>query len=326
MTKNHCACLLIFGVLLSSGTAPAQEPQWPTRALRIIVPGGAGGVTDIRARWLAQRLSPALGQSVIVENKPGAGGNIGMEFAARSAADGYTLALIHQGTMTMNPHLYARIGYDPLADFTPLTRIGGPGPLILAVHPDSPARSVADLVRMAKEKPAQFSFGSPGVGTPPHMAGELFKQLAGIDAVHVPYKGGAQAAIDLMAGHISWTFDGTNVQQPLARAGRVRALAVTSRQRVAGLPDVPTMAEAGVSGYDFTGWAGIAVPARTPKYIVTRLTLEISKILNSAEAQEYFGGLGLSAGADAPEAFAAEIRSEHAKWGELIRKAGLKAD
>jgi tripartite-type tricarboxylate transporter receptor subunit TctC len=318
---------LLAGALLSASvTTFAQEAPWPGKPLRIIVPGGAGGATDIRARWLALRLAQALGQNVVVENKAGAGGNIGTEMAARSAPDGYTLVITHSGTMTVNPHLYARTGYDALKDFVPLTRVGGEASLVLAVAADHPAKSVADLIRMAKDKPGQLSFGSPGIGTPPHMAGELFKRLASIDAVHVPYKGGGQAANDLLAGHVTWTFDGANVQQPLVKAGRIRALAVSSRTRMPSLPDVPTLDEAGVSSYEFTAWVGIALPAGTPPAIVSKLHGEISKILGTAEAKEYFTGLSLSAGADTPGAFAALIRADYEKWGQIVKQAGLKAE
>jgi tripartite-type tricarboxylate transporter receptor subunit TctC len=323
--KTLSIAFLALTAALLHGSSSAQDATWPSRPLHLIA-GGAGGVTDVRARWLAERLGPALGQAVVVENKAGAGGNMGMELAARAAPDGYTLAMIHQGTMTINPHLYARTGYNALIDFTPLTRIGGLGPLVLAVHPDSPARSVADLVRMAKDKNTPLSFGSPGIGTPPHMAGELFKRLAGVEAVHIPYKGGGQAANDLLAGHVSYTFDGTSVQVPLVQAGRIRALAVTGRERVPALPGVPTLAEAGVTGCEFFGWVGIAAPAGTPAPIVKRLYGEISKILEGAEARAYFGAQGIRTGGEAPEVFAADIRAEHAKWGEIIRQAGLKAE
>ena len=326
MRKLNYTCFLACASWLAPGTLLAQEPAWPTKPLRIIAAVSAGGVTDIRARWLAPRLAVALGQSVVVENKPGAGGNIGTEMAARSAPDGYTLVIIHPGTMAVNPHLYARAGYDPLVDFIPLTRIGGSGPLVLAVAADSPAKDLNDLLRMAREKPGRLSFGSSGIGGPPHMAAELLKRLAGIDAIHVPYKGGGQAANDLIAGHVNWVFDGTAVQFPLIKAGRTRALAVTGSARVAGLPDVPTMAEAGVPGYEFTVWSGIALPAGTPPPIVARLHAEISKILGSAEAREYFASLGFSAGADNMDAFAAQIRAEHAKWGDIIRQTGMKAE
>ena len=326
MRKLISICLLACATWLAPGVLLAQEPQWPAKPLRIIVPGGTGGLVDMRARWLVPRLALALGQSVVVENRAGAGGNIGTEMAARSAPDGYTLVIIHQGTMAVNPHLYARVGYDPLVDLIALTRIGGASPLVLAVAADSPAKDLNDLLRMAREKPGRLSFGSPGIGTPPHMAGELLKRLASIDAIHVPYKGGGQAANDLIAGHVNWTFDGTTVQLPLIKSGRTRALAVTGSARVPGLPDVPTLAEAGVPGYEFTAWSGIALPAGTPPPIVARLHAELSKILGSAEAREYFSGLSLSAGADSMEAFAAQIRAEHAKWGDIIKQTGMKAE
>lgn len=326
MHKLFYLCFLTCATWLTPGVLLAQEPQWPLKPLRIIVPGAAGGVLDIRARWLAPRMAAALGQSVIVENKTGAGGNIGTEIGARSAPDGYTLVFVHHGTMAVNPHLYARAGYDPLVDFIALTRIGGASALVLTVAADSPVKDVNELLRMAREKPGRLSFGSPGIGTPPHMAGELFKRLTAIDAIHVPYKGGAQAASDLIAGHVNWTFDGTTVQLPLIKAGRTRALAVTGSARMAGLPDVPTLAEAGVPGYEFTAWTGIALPAATPAYIVTRLHSEISKILGSAEASEYFASLGASPGADTLADFAAQIRTEHARWGDIIKQTGMKAE
>ena len=325
-TMNRLMALLAFGLVATLHLpAAAEEAQWPAKPVRILVPGGAGGVTDIRARWLAERLAPRIGQSVIVENKPGAGGNLGMEMGARSAPDGYTLIIIHQGVMTVNPHLYSRPGYDPLADFAPITQLGV-GPLLLAVHPDVLANSVAELVQLAKAKPGQLNFGSPGIGTPPHLAGELFKRAAGIDTVHVPYKGGGQAVSDLIAGHISYSIEGLTAQLPQVKAGRLRALAVTGPQRVASLPDVPTMAEAGLAGAEFQGWVGIAVPAATPKIIVARLYRDISTILATPEARAWFGEVGADARTDPPDVFAATIRAEHAKWNKIIRDAGIKIE
>jgi tripartite-type tricarboxylate transporter receptor subunit TctC len=300
----------------------AAEAGWPMRPIHLVVPGGPGGVTDIRGRWLADRLAPALGQRIVVENRTGAGGNVGMEAVARSAPDGYTLVIVHQGIMTVNPHLYAHPGYDPLSDFVPITHLGV-GPLMLAVPVDSKLRSVADLVQLAKARPGQLSFGSPGIGTPPHLAGELFKRLAGVDTVHVPYKGGGQAVADLIAGHLSYSIEGLTVQLPQVKAGRLRALAVTGPRRVASLPEVPTMAEAGVPGYAFEGWVGIAAPAGTPPPIVARLYAEISRILATPEARDWFGAAGAEPGADPPEAFAAMIRAEHAKWGRIVHEVGI---
>ena len=319
--------LLASGLAMAALYLPAaaEEATWPNRPVRILVPGGVGGVTDIRARWLAERLAPLLGQSVLVENKPGAAGNLGMELGARSAPDGYTLVIIHQGVMTFNPHLYSRLGYDPLADFTPITRLGA-GPLLLAVHAGVHATTAGELVQLARENPGRLSFGSPGIGTPPHLAGELFKRLVGIDTVHVPYKGGGQAVSDLMAGHLTYSIEGLNVQLPAVKAGRLRALAVTGPRRVGSLPDVPTMAEAGIAGYDFEGWVGIAVPAATPQRIVARLYRDMASILNSAEAIAWFGEYGAEPRADPPEVFAAAIRTEHERWGRIIREAGIRID
>lgn len=326
MNRTCLPALLAFGLVATLHLpAAAQEAPWPSKPVHILVPGGAGGVIDIRARWLAQRLAPLLGQSVVVENKPGAGGNLGMEIGAHSAPDGHTLIIIHQGVMTVNPHLYSRPGYDPLADFAPITQIGT-GPLLLAVHPDVRADTALELVRLAKAKPGQLNFGSPGIGTPPHLAGELFKAAAGIDTVHVPYKGGGQAVSDLIAGHISYSIEGLTVQLPHVKAGRLRALAVTGPHRVASLPDVPTLAEAGLAGAEFQGWVGIAAPAATPKAVVARLYRDISAILATPEARAWFAEVGADARADAPEAFAAAIRVEHAKWGKVIREAGIRIE
>jgi tripartite-type tricarboxylate transporter receptor subunit TctC len=312
---------------LAATVAPLAIPQersWPSKPIRLIVPGGPGGVIDIRARWLAERLTPLLGQSVYVENRSGADGNIGTAQAAHSAADGYTLVIVHPGTMTINPHLYAHTGYDPLRDLIPITSIGV-GPLIFAVNLAVPAKSVAEFIALAKAQPGRLTFGSPGIGSPPHMAAELFKRLAEIDATHVPYRGGGAAASDLIAGHINFSIEGLTVQLPFIRTGQVRALAVTGSKRVAVLPDVPTMAEAGVTGYEYEGWVGIAAPAGTPQPIVQALYRASARALSSVEARDWFASFGLEPGADSPEAFASLIGAEYAKWGRVIREAGIKA-
>ncbi len=312
-------------LLAIARTAAQAEAPWPTKPIHLVVPGGPGGVIDVRARWLADRLGPALGQPVVVENRTGAGGNIGMEHVARSAPDGYTLAIVHQGTMAMNPHLYAHTGYDALADFVPVTRVGM-GPLMLAVSADSPVKSAADLIRIAKARPGQLTFGSPGGGTPPHLASELFKRLAGIDVLHVPYKGGGQETQALVAGQIDFTIEGLNVQLPQVKGGRLRALAVTSPSRMSLLPDVPTLAEAGVSGYEFIGWVGIAAPAATPPAIIDRLYRTIAEVESTAEARDWFAAVGAEPGVIAPEAFAAAVRAEYAHWGRVIRDAGIRLE
>jgi tripartite-type tricarboxylate transporter receptor subunit TctC len=230
MRTRRRRLLGLAGALCLAPIAAArpQGAAWPAKPVRIIVPAGPGGVTDIRARWLADRLAPALGQPVVVENRGGAGGNLGTVAGARSAPDGYTLVIIHIGTMAINPHIYANPGYDPLTDLAPITRLGV-GPQVLVVHKSVPANSLAELVILAKAKPGELSFNSPGVGTPGHLASSLLMHLTGIRATHIPYKSGGQAALDVVGGHVTWTIDGPTVLKPFIQDGRLRPLAVTSR-------------------------------------------------------------------------------------------------
>jgi tripartite-type tricarboxylate transporter receptor subunit TctC len=318
---------LVRGLLLApfaSGAARAQ-PAFPTRPVRIIVAGGTGGVIDIRARWLAQRLATELRQPVLVENRPGAGGNIGTEAVARSTPDGHTLLFVHQRTMAINPHLYPHPGYDALADFAPITRVGV-GPLVLTVPSELPVRSVAELVKLAKSRPGTLNYGSPGIGTPPHLASELFKRATGIRATHVPYKGGGALLNDLLAGQLTWSMDGMNSQLPHVNSGRLRALGVSGTRRLAPLPQVPTMAEAGVTGYEYVSWSGVSAPAGTPQFVVAQLYAAISAAVGTQDARDYFASFGLEAGDEAPEEFAAFIRAEYAKWGTVIRDAGIRLE
>ena len=321
ITRRTFCALLACSALPSRAAADA----WPARPVRILVPGGVGGVTDIRARWLAAKLAPILGQQVIVENKPGAGGLIGMQAGARSTADGYTLVVVHQGTIAVNPHIYARLPYDPFADFAPLTRLGV-GPLVLAAAPSLPVKSVRDLVALARERKAPVTFGSPGIGTPPHLAGELFKLEAGIMATHIPYRGGGAAASDLIAGHVDFSIEGFTVLLPHIQAGRLNALATTGAQRVAALPGVPTMQEAGLPGYTFQGWVGICAPAATAAPVLSKLYAAIAQVLGTQEARDWFVASGAETGLQPPEAFAAFMRDEHARWGRVIHAAGIRAE
>ncbi len=303
----------------------SQNIGWPNKPIHIIVPGGPGGVIDIRARWLAEHLSPALGKPIVVENRTGAGGNLGMAAAARSGPDGYTLVIIHIGTMALNPHLYANPGYDPLTDIMPITRLGV-GPQVLAVHKDVPARSVAELLALAKARPGELTFVSPGNGTPGHLAGSLLMHLTGIKATHIPYKSGAQAVQDLIAGHVTFTFESLTLLGPFVQDGRLRVLAVTSARRAKSMPELPTMAEAGVAGYELTAWAGIGAPAGTPRPVIDRLYGEIAKVLATPEAIAWFEAFGVEPGGDPPDAFAGLVRTEYARFGEVIRAMGIKAE
>jgi tripartite-type tricarboxylate transporter receptor subunit TctC len=322
----HKAVLALLLALVGVSLMPAaHSQQYPSGTIRIIAPGPPASPRDIRARWVAEQLTSALGQPIIVDNRAGAGGNIGMEAAAKSAPDGRTLVIVDTGTLTMNPHLYDRTGYDALSDFVPVVRLVD-APLMLAVRADLPVRSVADLIRLAKEKPGQLSYGSPGIGTPPHLAAELFKRTAQIDVVHVPYKGFSPTLTDLMAGRIDYMTDNVGLLTQQVAAGKIRALAITAPKRLAAAPDVPTMAEAGMPGYEFTSWMGVAVPAGTPAAIVQRLNAELVRALRTPAAQTWFEAQGGEVVADSPEAFAQAVRSEHARWREVIQDARIKAE
>lgn len=313
----------LIAFLLVSGLAWTVGAQsYPTGPVRIIAPSPPGSPRDIRARWVADRLASALGKPVIVENKPGAGGNIGMEAAAKSLPDGHTMVVVDLGTMAQNPHLYPHIGYDPLADFIPVTRLVN-GSLMLAVHPDVPARSVAELIALAKAKPGSLYYGSPGIGTPPHLAGELFKRMAGIDVVHTPYKGAAPALADLLAGRIAYTIDSPVMQMPAVRAGRLRALAVTGSSRAKVAPDVPTLGEAGLAGYEYNSWMGVAVPAGTPAAIVTRLNTELVRALRQPVAKAWFLDQGAEVIGDDADEFAKVVRADYARWKQIIQETGI---
>jgi tripartite-type tricarboxylate transporter receptor subunit TctC len=321
----HKAVLALLLALVGALMPTAHSQQYPSGTIRIIAPGPPGSPRDIRARWVAEQLTSALSQPVIVDNRAGAGGNIGMEAAAKSAPDGRTLVIVDTGTLAMNPHLYDRTGYDALSDFVPVVRLVE-APLMLAVRADLPARSVADLIRLAKEKPGQLTYGSPGVGTPPHLAGELFKRTAQVDVAHVPYKGMSPALTDLMAGRIDYMIDNVGLLAQQVAAGKIRALAITGAKRVASAPDVPTMAEAGLPGYEFTAWMGVAVPAGTPTAIVQRLNAELVRALRTPGGQTWFESQGGEVVADSPDAFAQIVRSEHARWREVIQEARIKAE
>jgi tripartite-type tricarboxylate transporter receptor subunit TctC len=316
---------LSLAILVASLWSSAFAQTYPSKPIRLIVPNPPGSAVDIRGRWIAERLARVLGQSVVVDNRGGAGGTVATEAAARSTPDGYTLVLVHQGTLVLAAYTYPGLGYDPIADFAPITRLSV-NPFLLAVNASVPVSSVSDLVRLAREKPGQLNYGSPGSGTPPHLAGELLKSMANIDVAHIPYKGGGAALTDLVGGRLAYTFDNLSVQLPQVKAGKIKALAVTGARRLASLPDVPTLAESGLPGYDFLAWMGISAPARTPDAIVGRLSQEITKILATTEAREWLAAQGAEPGGESPAEFVAYIKAEHAKWGPIIRKAGIKAD
>jgi tripartite-type tricarboxylate transporter receptor subunit TctC len=316
--------LKALAALTLPALAQAQNPAWPSRPLRLIA-GGAGSVSDIRARWLAERLGALLGQPVVVDNLPAAGGSVAAETVARAAPDGHTLLFTHQGISTINPHLYARQSVDMLADFAPVARFGI-GMLLLVVPAASPLTSMQDLLSRARSQPGALNFASPGNGTPPHLSAELLKRQAAISATHVPYQGGGAMMTALLGGQVDFAIEGLTTTLPQLKAGRLRALAISGSRRSPALPDVPTIAEAGVPGYDYIGWTGVAAPVATPKAVVERVNRAINQIAAGAEGRQWFETLGAEAGEQSPEEFGAFIRAEHARWGKLIREAGLRAE
>lgn len=301
---------------------PAQT--YPSRTVRLIIPFPPGAATDITGRFVAQKLGEALGGQVIPDNRPGANGTLGVDLTAKAPPDGHTLVLGQTGNLAISVSL-TKVGYDPLKDFSPITLVVS-SPHVIAVHPSLPARSVKELVALARARPGQMSYASTGSGSAGHLGTELFKKVAKIDLLHVPYKGAVQGMTDLIAGHVAMIFTSVLSTQSFARSGKVRMLAVADRQRSPSASDVPTLAEAGVPGVEVTSWWGVLGPAGMPRETVTRLHSEIVKIMASAEARERVGSLGADIRTSTPEQFAAYLRTEHTKWAELIKETGAKVD
>ena len=308
----------------AAGRAQPAAADWPSRPVRFVLPYPPGGPTDLLGRVVAQALArDGAPQPFVVENRAGAGGAIGAEAVARAAPDGATF-MVNASAHVIVPHL-VRVPYDALADFAPVTDIATV-PLMLVVTPGLPVRSVAELVALAKAQPGRLAFASSSNGGAPHLAGELFKLMAGVDMAHVPYRGSGQAVPDLIAGNVQVMFDSMPSSAAAVREGRLRALAVTTTERQAAFPDLPTVAEAGVPGYEISTWYGIWGPAGTPAAIVSRLQGMVAAALRGAEARERLAVLGAVPVADAPDAFGRFVRAEYARWGALVRDAGIKAD
>ncbi len=322
-----CATLMLAPCALGA-IANAAEPAravWPERPIRYIVPFAPGGPTDILSRAVGERLSQSLGTPVVVDNRAGAGGGLGAELVARAAADGYTIMIGHVGTHAINPALYSKVNYDPVRDFQPVSLIATL-PLALAVNAALPVNSVKDLLALARAKPGVLNFASAGSGGPTHLAGELLRSAAGIDIVHVPYKGNAAALADLAGGQTQMMFSNLLTATPLARAGKLRLLAVSPARRSPQAPDLPTMAEAGVPGYDITPWYGVLAPAGLPRPRLSRLNREVVGIVDSREMRERFVTRGVDLESSTPEAFAALIAREIPRWREIVRRSGARAD
>ncbi|SDZ84459.1 Bug family tripartite tricarboxylate transporter substrate binding protein [Acidovorax soli] len=314
---------LAAGTAALPGAALAQA--YPTKPISIVVPFSAGGTTDILARLVGQYLSTELGQPVVVENKAGAGGNIGGQYAAKAAADGYTLFMGTVGTHAINASLYKKMPFDPIKDFAPLTRVANV-PNLLVVNPKQPFKTVPEMIAYAKANPGKINFGSPGNGASPHLSGELFKSLAKVDLTHIPYKGSAPAVTDLLGNQIAIMFDNMPSVIPHVRSGKLRAIAITTSKRSAELPDVPTIAEAGVPGYEAMSWFGMFAPAATPKPVLDKLTGALAKVLANPEVKKKIADQGGEPVNETPAQFATFIKSESAKWGKVVKESGASLD
>ena len=312
-------------LLVAGAAATVQAQTYPSKPIRMIVPFPPGGTTDILARAIGAELTKAWGQPVVIENRPGAGGNIGSEAVARSPGDGYTLLMGTVGTHGINPSLYKKMPYDAVKDFAPVTLVALV-PNILVVHPSVPAKSVAELIALAKKQPGKLTYASSGNGTSIHLSGALFESLAGVQMVHVPYKGSAPAVTDLLGGQVNMMFDNMPSALPHVKAGKLRALGVTSAKRSPAVPDVPTIAEAGVKGYEASSWFGVLAPATTPKDIVAKLNAEIAKSLGTPEMKEKLSSQGAEPVGNTPEQFGAFIRAEIDKWAKVVKASGATVD
>ena len=313
----------LLAFLLLSGAALAQP--YPSKPIRFIAPFPPGGSSDVLCRLLGQKLSETLAQPVLVENRAGASGNIGHEFAAKQPADGYTLVLSNNAALAINPHLFKRLGFDPQGDFAPVSMVASAGQ-VLVVHPSVPVTSVKELIALAKARPGQLHFGSGGKGIPSHVAGENFKVAAAVNIVHVPYKGTVQAVGDLVGGQLQLVFSDMVPAMPHIRAGKLRPLAVTVPQRSAALPDVPTMDEAGLPGFRSVVWWAVLVPRGTPADIVGRLNAEFGRIVRLADVQERYASLGVFTEHSTPQHVTERTRSDLQEYAAILKAAGVEAE
>lgn len=317
--------LIVAAFVLAQPGATRAQANYPNRPIQLVVTVPPGGAADIVARLIASKLADALGQSVIINNRGGAGGTIAAAQVAKSDPDGYTLLLNTIATHGIGPHIYANLQYDPVKDFSPVILIAKL-PLIMAVNAELPARSVADVIALAKAKPGELSFSSSGSGGAPHLAGEMFKRLAGIELLHVPYRGSGPAVIDLIAGRIAMMFDATPSLLPYIMAGKLRPLAAASPQRHRLLPDVPSFAELGYPGMDIALWYGVVAPGGTPAPIVQRLNAELAKIVDMPDIRKSLTEQGADLQGGSAEDFAAFMRNESARWSEVVKQAGIKLE
>ena len=317
------AWLLACTALLSAPIVQAQA--YPNKPIKIIVPYPPGGTSDILARAIGQKLTDSLGQTIVVENKPGANGNLGADFVSKSAPDGYTLLLADIGALAISPSLY-KLPFDPTTDFSPVTMVAY-SPHILVVHPSVPVNNAKELVTLAKSKPGKLNFAASSVGSAPHLAGIEFASRAGVDWAYIPYKGGAQAITDMAGGQADVMFNGMLATYPHVKSGKLKILAVSSSKRMSAIPDVPTVAEAaGLDGFQTGSWQGVLAPPNTPKEVVARLSTEITKILNTPEMKERLAVQGAEVSTNTPEQFSTFIRDEKSRWAKVVKAANLKLE
>jgi len=314
-----CLWLLLF----AAGIAHAQP--YPSKPIRIVVGFPAGGPADISARIVAQHLTERVGRQVVVENRAGATGTIAAGQVARAAPDGYTLLMATQSTNATVPYMYSKISYDTLRDFAAVVQVGQ-SPLLVAVHPSMPVKSIKELIALARARPGQVTFGTGGIGSTPHMSMELFKAMAKVDILPVHYKGESPAIIEAVGGHVQMLATSIAVLLPHVRAGKLRGLAVSTAKRAATAPDIPTIAESGLKGFETTSWQGIVVPSATPRDIVHKLNAETVHVLTQPAARDQFLKLGVEIVADTPEQFYELLKAENARWGKLVKDLGLRAE
>lgn len=312
---------LLLTVIAASGAAQ----NYPTKPIRLIVGSAPGGPIDFSARLAAQKLTEALGQSVVVDNRTGAAGTIGTDYVAKSAPDGYTLLMASAATLCITPNLYPKIPYDTLKDFAPISTVAAVS-YVVVVHPAIAAQSVQEFIALAKAKPGQLRYGSAGSGSVTHLGVELFRRMAGIEFVHVPYKGAGPAMIDLLGGQLDFMFDSLLTSIPLVKAGRLRALAQTGARRSVVLPDLPTLGETVLPGYDVSTWFGLVAPAKTPRELIVKLNQAIVKGLSNSEIRERLLGQGLEPIGNSPEEFSKLLREELPKWAQVVKVSGAKVD
>ena len=324
MTLNNLVCAICGALAATAAVAASAQGGYPAKPVRIVVPSSPGGGTDITARIISPRLSERIGQQVIVDNRPGAGTMIGIEAVAKSPPDGYTL-LLTPSTLAINQAMYKKVPYDPVNDFAPITQVIA-APNLLVVHPSVPAKSVKELIAVARARPGQLNYASAGLGTNPHLSMELFLTMTGTKMVHIPYKGLAPGIVDLLAGHVTVAVATMLTGLPHVRSGRLRCLGTTGAKRAAVLPDLPTVSEAGVPGYEASQWYGVLAPARTSKEIVTKLHAEIVRILQAPDMKERLAADGTEPVGNTQEEFARYIREELVKWAKVAKAAGIKPE